>query len=203
MKYNAKIWKNRHRHRSDISTYITHLTKNTKEKDSLDVLEEILNTKKIIGSSPEKGFIIGENSAVCFQDIPLYGVSQNSLHEELNRKELGAKIRYQPYGLTFKKSYVYGKGGRPVFYEQKEKAKEILSEEEWWRIVSFDLSNRDSIKDWTHEREWRLKGDFEFELDKAIILLPMLQNYKRFVERFGTEIFAKIGGVIILDTILS
>ena len=203
MKYTYEVWRNRHRHRSDISTYITHLTRTAKQKDAFKILYDILSSQKLIGSTTDKGFIIGNNRAVCFQDIPLYGVSQNTLHEQLNKKELGAKTRYNPVGLSFKKQYVFNKGGRPVFYEQKAIAKQILPEEEWWRIVSFDISDNNDIIDWTHEREWRVKGDFSFELDQAIILLPKSEDYQIFIQQYGTSISEKVGGIVVLDTILS
>lgn len=201
--YTHEIWKNRHRHRSDISTYVTHLTRGTEEKNAFEILNEILTSGKLNGSNTDKGFIIGNNSAVCFQDIPLYGVSQNCLHEQLNNEELGAKTRYNPVGISFKKQYVFNKGGRPVFYEQKSIAKNILPQDEWWRIVSLDISNDKKIIDWTHEREWRVKGDFTFDIGEAVILLPRPENYKSFVKKYGDDLLKRVGGVVVLDTILS
>ena len=90
---------------------------------------KILTERKIVGSN-KNGFIIGNERAVCFQDIPLYGVCQNTFHEQENRAELGGSIRYNPIGLTFEKEYVFLKGGRPVLYEQKDIAKEIMPEKE-------------------------------------------------------------------------
>lgn len=202
LKYNRKVWTNRHRQRSDISTYLTHLTRPNGGRSALEVLQHILSAKKLIGSTTDKGFIIGNNPAVCFQDMPLYGVAQNTLHEQLNNKELGGRIRYWPIGLCFEKDYVYKKGGRPVFYEKKAVAKKILPAEEWWRIVTFDLSNKDELVDWTHEREWRIKGDFEFELDKAIVMFPTKAQYSKFVSDFG-DLHKEVGGIVTLDPVLS
>jgi len=202
MAYTKQIWKKRHRNRSDISTYITHLTKEAGESDVYQVLKKILTEQKIVGSN-KNGFIIGGIRAVCFQDIPLYGVCQNTFHEQMNRIELGGTLRYRPIGLTFEKEYLFNKGARPVLYERKNVAKQILPEAEWWRIVNYDLSNEDSIIDWTHEREWRMKGDFEFELNQAIIIMPHGMNYNKIREKFGDEILNNIKGVTILDPILT
>lgn len=203
MKYTHEIWEKRHRQRSDISTYISHLTRKTDKKEALEVLYEILKSQKLIGSSADRGFIIGDNPAVCFQDIPLYGVSQNIFHEQLNRKELGDKLRYNAVGLAFEKQYIFNNGGRPVFYEQKSIAKALLPKEEWWRIVSFDLKDSDNIIDWTHEREWRIKGDLEFELNDVVILLTKQKMYRRLIERYGTEVLKNVGGIVVMDAILS
>lgn len=88
MSYNIKSWVNLHFNRADISINLTHLTKTFGEKSELEILLKILQERKIIGCSTKKGFIIGKNRAVCFQDMPIYGVSQNCLHElliKLNR----------------------------------------------------------------------------------------------------------------------
>lgn len=202
MKYTSEIWNDRHRQRSDISTYLTHLTRGTEEKNSFEVLRDILTSQKLLGSTKDKGFIIGDNKAVCFQDMPLYGVAQNTLHEQKNKEKLGGKVRYKPLGLCFRKDYVFNKGGRPVFYEKKHLAKKILPKDEWWRIVSFDLSNKEEMIDWTHEREWRLKGDFEFELSEAIVIFPNKVNYSKFISDFD-DLHKQVGGLVTLNPVLS
>lgn len=202
MGYTKEIWEKRHRNRSDISTYISHLTKESRDMSVFQVLRKILLERKIIGSN-QNGFIIGGSSAVCFQDIPLYGVCQNTFHEQINRTELGGILRYRPIGITFPKEYLFKKGARPVIYEQKSKAKEMLPKEEWWRIVNYDLSDQNSIIDWTHEREWRIKGDFEFDIKQAIIIMPHGSNYSELKEKFGNEILNEIKGISLLDPILT
>jgi hypothetical protein len=203
MEYTHAKWLNRHRHRSDISIYVTHLTRARDNTPPMDVLIEILNSSKLKGSGSSEGFIIGNKTAVCFQDMPLYGVSQNSLHEQLNKEQLGNKIRYNPIGLCFKKQYVYNMGGRPVFYEKKEVAKKLLPEDEWWRIVSFDISNENNMIDWTHEREWRIKGDFIFDLKEVTVLLTKQEHYPDFINNYGLSNLNGLGGIVILDTVLS
>lgn len=206
MGYTIGKWNKRFTNRSDITATLTHLTREQVNEDgrllsSIDILLKILNERKIIGST-KKAFIHGEYSAVCFQDAPTYGIGQNILHEEEHRKELGGKIRYSANGLIFLKRYVYKKGGRPVFYEKLEIAKRILPQEEWWRIVSYDLDDKDNIIDWTHEREWRVKGDFEFELPQVYILLRNSNEYNEFVDKADEEIIKSIAGITSITPIM-
>lgn len=201
--YNKDKWLKRLRQRSDISGYITHFTKEQKSLSVIDVLVKILNERKIIGSTTDSGFIIGSNKAVCFQDAPLYGLSQNLLHEQYNRPELGSKVRYKPCGLAFSKIYAFKKGARPVIYEQKSIAKKVLPESDWWRIVNFDLNDEDNIIDWTHEREWRIKGDFDFEIEETFVYLVNNNMYKLFLKKAGGDLIKQIKGIVVLDPVLS
>lgn len=202
MSYDIKMYNKRMRYRTDLSSYLTHLTRGNDDNKVRDNIIKILNDKKIIGSD-NSGFICGEDTAACFQDAPIYSVSQNAYHEQMYVSELGGKMRYNAIGLCFKKTYVYNKGGRPVIYERTEVAKEFIRKDEWWRIVSFDLSDENNIVDWTHEREWRCKGDFEFELAEVVVLLTNQETYKYFITHAGEDIINNIGGIIVLDPILT
>jgi hypothetical protein len=201
MPYNLATWLKRIRSRSDISAYVTHLTRETDDLKAVDVLIKILKEQKIIGSN-SNGFIQGSDRAVCFQDAPLYGIAQNLLHEQWYREELGGKVRYRPFGLSFEKTYVFKRGGRPVIYEQKDIAQEKFANE-LWRVVTFDLSDPDRITDWTHEREWRVKGDFHFSLEAATVLLTNKKAYSSFIEKVDSDILKRIGGIVVLDHVLS
>ena len=201
MGYDHAKWYKRIRSRIDMSTYLTHLTKPTDSMTALEVLIEILVQKTIRGSDAS-GFIVGENTAACFQDAPLYSISQNLYHEAKNKSELGDRVRYTAFGLSFHKGYVYNKGGRPCFYENKDTAVKILDPSEWWRIVSLDYSDKNNLVDWTHEREWRVKGNFEFDTKQATVILPYSHSYKEFLERVSPEILKNIAGIIVLERIL-
>jgi Protein of unknown function (DUF2971) len=201
--YNLDKWRKRTKERSDITAHLTHLTRiETGVSDAIDTLIKMLNEKKIIGSDRNKGFIIGDNPAVCFQEAPLYGVCQNVYHEQQNKTDLGGKTRYDAIGISFSKRYVYEKGGRPVLYEDKNIAKEILPRDEWWRIVNFNLSNENKIIDWTHEREWRVKNEFEFDLSETYVLLLNQSFYKEFIDKIDQGILKELKGIIVLQPIL-
>ncbi|PED32362.1 DUF2971 domain-containing protein [Bacillus cereus] len=207
MGYTFEQWRVRYSKRSDISSYLVHLTrpvyneKGEKVKSSLKVLNEILTSKKLIGSTTKTGYIIGKNKAVCFQDMPLHSVCQNALFEELETKDK-TKRRYVPIGIAFPKQYVYQKGGRPVIYEKKEVAKKILPEDEWWRIVNLNLDDTNNYIDWMHEREWRLKGDFEFELSRAIVLFSNGKVYRAFIKNTDEKILQELSGINMMAPII-
>ena len=40
-----------------------------------------------------------------------------------------------------------------------------------------------------HEREWRLKGDFEFELSQAVVLLSNTTSYKLFIQNTDEKFY--------------
>ena len=203
MGYDLKKWVNRMKSRTDLSAYTYHLTKSElNEKgevtmESLDRLLKIIKEKKLIGSNTQSGFITGNRKAVCFQDAPISGITQNIMHEQDFREDLGGKVRYLAFGLAFSKVYIFQEGGRPVLYEKKEIAKEILPRNEWWRIVNFDLDDEDNLIDWTHEREWRLPLDeFHFDLSFAIVILPNEHMYRKFIEKVPSEDLKSIKGII-------
>lgn len=201
MPYNYEMWLKRMRLRSDISTYLTHLTRENDDLSGIDVLIKILKEKTLLGST-NSGFIQGSDRAVCFQDAPLYSITQNLIHEQFNRDELGGKIRYRPYGISFNKKYIFNKGGRPVIYEQKDIARKKYPDD-LWRIVSFDLNDKNNIVDWTHEREWRVKGNFQFDLAEVTVLLTNKSAYKTFINKIDESILKNIAGIVVLDPIIS
>ena len=210
MGYSEKLWTERIASRSDLSSQLVHLTRSTeidsKKIGPVDVLVKILCDRRIVGSTTTSGFVCGDIPASCFQDIPVYSVSQNIHAEEQYRSEVPeAQVRYTGVGLMFPKPYVYERGGRPVIYEDTERAKSMLPESEWWRIVKFNLSDKGNFVDWTHEREWRLPGGFDFELEKATVLLSGPKAYDRFLtlcrKRKEENLLSEIRGIICLGSV--
>lgn len=202
MKY--QDWQDRRMARSDLSQYLTHLTRDNNDlgMESYEVLFKILKEKKLIGSTTSSGFICGSIAAVCFQDAPLQSVGHNVWHEQNLRKLEKQEItRYQACGLMFQKNYIYKKGGRPVIYDNTDTAKKYLPENEWWRIVKLELGD-ENIVDWTHEREWRIPNDLEFDLKKVAIILANQTHHKKFIKLCLKEdptILTSIGGIVNLS----
>lgn len=210
---NAKEWGKRISRRTDISMGLVHLTKGDDKLGHLAVLMKILEEKTIIGSTNKtvdghpRGFICGDHSVVCFQDVPLYSLSENILLEQqLHSQSPELPIRYSPFGLRFDKRYIFRNGGRPVIYEKTNIAKSFLPEDEYWRIVKLDLENNDNIIDWTHEREWRIKGDFHFDLSEVEILLSDQASLKQFnkycKEKNMENLLNEIKGIVVLKSLL-
>ena len=210
---NVKDWGQRISHRTDISMGLVHLTKGNKELNSLAILMKILEEKTILGSTNkivdghQRGFICGNDPVVCFQDVPLQSLSENIYWEQQLRDQTpGAPIRYAPFGLRFDKRYVFRNGGRPVIYENTTTAKNFLPEDEYWRIVKLDLENDDNIIDWTHEREWRIKGDFHFQLNEVEILLSdqsSLKKFNQYCQKMNMEnLLNEVKGIVVLKSLL-
>ena len=210
MDYDYWKWKERMSDRQDLSSSLVHLTRaaeiNEMKLSAVDVLLKILRERKIIGSTSEKGFIRGNRSAVCFQDAPLFSIAQNLKFEKELSKENKTRHRYTGCGLVFSKLYLFQNGCRPVIYDRVEEAKKYLDQSEYFRLVSFDLSDVAKIVDWSHEREWRLPGDLEFRIAMSAVVLETKQDYKEFIRKTALPenvgILGNICGIIVLDALL-
>lgn len=210
---NVKDWRERISRRTDISMGLVHLTKGNGEHNAFKVLMKILEEKTIQANTSKvvdgriQGFICGNNPVVSFQDVPLYSVSENILWEqELRSRNPKSPIRYEPFGLRFDKRYIFRNGGRPVIYENTETAKSFLPENEHWRIVKLDLENDDKIIDWTHEREWRIKGDFHFELNEVEIILSNrlgLTAFNKYCKKNQMDnLLNEVKGIVVLSSFI-
>ncbi|MGI6585797.1 MAG: DUF2971 domain-containing protein [Lutisporaceae bacterium] len=206
-----KEWRTRISRRSDFTSGLIHLTKSNvidgKKHSSLDILMKILIEQKLIGSTTSSGYINGRIPAVCFQDTPLHSVAENIYYEQQLKNDNDLEnYRYTGFGLRFSKEYIFKKGGRPVIYDITEDAKKYLNKENYWRIVNFDLSNKDNFIDWTHEREWRLPGNLDFELSEVEVLIHDNTTYKKFIERCREykekDILLEIKSIITMPSIL-
>ena len=202
---NFSNWRNRYKNRNDISSRLTHLTKGDTVGEAFNTLIKILEDKEIVGSTTETGFIIGSTPAVCFQEAPLNAIAEHLQYEKKLRKETNSKIRYCAFGLRFDKRKIYDIGGRPVIYEEKGLMKSILPEEQYWRIVNYDLGDEQHVIDWTHEREWRVPGNVEFAYKDIEVLVSSSRYYKKFVEyclkNDRLDILRGIKGIVVLTTI--
>jgi hypothetical protein len=106
-------------------------------------------------------------------------------------------------GISFRKEFIFAKGGRPVIYEKTDDAKAFLRADEQWRIVRFDLSDGEAIVDWTHEREWRLpvEESMSFDWSDAYVLVSNQGEYKEFVRRSTAKLpglLEAISGIVTL-----
>lgn len=146
--------------RPDLTPYLLHLTKNTKENDEFsayDNLVSILKSGEIWGSPPTKGMIKGRNKATCFMDVPFASLKYVLTPENADPQN----PRYEPYGVAVTKKYAYRMGCRPVLYLSNDELTVLgIPEDELWRVVRLEVSKSGWIS-WLHEREWRCKGDFE------------------------------------------
>ena len=210
MWYTKEQWKARMASRSDLSAYVAHFTRPTTidgvPHSAIDVLIKILREERIVGSSTQSGFICGDRRAVCFQDAPAYALAQNIyLEQQYQTAMQGGKKRYVGVGLMFEKPYVFRLGGRPVLYEITERAKTLLPQSEWWRIVRYDLGDDARFCDWTHEREWRVPDDFTFSRSKATVIIPSHGGYRLFLKKCraigNPDLLQEILGIVNLGAV--
>ena len=69
------------------------------------------------------------------------------------------------------------------------------------------MTDEDDMVDWTHEREWRVPGGFEFELDEVTVVLPSKFGFDRFIRnceshKQETDIIREIRGMVNLGSVL-
>lgn len=198
-----KEWRDRISRRSDFTSRITHLTKGNTEEEAFENLKSILVDKKLNGGI---GYVNGGIPVVCLQETPLSSIAENLLYEEYLREEKSSnKIRYMAFGLRFTKLLIYSNGGRPVIYGDKQELIDMLPAEEYWRIVDMKLTDPESIVDWSHEREWRIKNELSFEYDQTEVIVPTRKYYKELVsyceENDRIDILKGINGIITLNSI--
>lgn len=198
-----KTWGNRLRNRSDMVTRVTHLTRGSSEDTAFNTLCKILIDKKLFASN-NKGINVGGAKVCCFQEIPLMSISENLQIEE----EIGcAGERYSPFGLRFSKGTLFQKGGRPVIYGDSEELKKALPSSEHWRIVKMDLTDAEKIVDWSHEREWRVVGDYSFDYSEIEIIVATPIYYRELIDwclsNSHEDILQQINGIVVLNSIIN
>jgi len=143
---------------------------------------------------------------VCFQDAPLYSIAQNLKFEKELSGEQHTRHRYSGCGLVFSKYYLFQNGCRPVIYDKVETGKSYIDESELYRLVCFDMSDTKNIIDWSHEREWRMAGNFEFQTDWSAVVLEAKEDYREFIKKVvlpeNSGILDAICGIIVLDALV-
>ena len=73
-------------------------------------------------------------------------------------------------------------------------------------MVRLDLSDEEYYIDWTHEREWRMNHDLEFEWTDVEILLEDFKAMTQFIEMCEKEemddLIKKVKGITTLCSVL-
>lgn len=222
MAYTSSAWKQNYKERTDLTGFLTHLTRSQPENNlgATDVLIKILREGMLQGST--EGYIVGNEKVVCFQEAPIYSIAENAINHieeyERNIQSKSAafmKLRYYPCGLSFPKETLYqlhdginglpipNLGVRPVIYEKTEIAKSFLPQSEYWRIVDFELTGGNGVTDWTHEREWRIKtSHFKFPYNIVTVILRDSNQYQEFMNKIEPDIVRQLAGIVCLDKLL-
>ncbi|MGJ8761925.1 MAG: hypothetical protein ACSHXA_15375 [Polaribacter sp.] len=158
---------------------LIHFTKGNNSPKNYE--EAYLNFKKIIKEEKLKGndgMILGSHKCVCFTESPARCLT--------NDGRLDSKLfsRYAPFGFQYQKKKVFKQGGRPVIYSKRseydiERNNANLN----WRFVNYD-PEFDGKRDFTWEREWRIKSD---EIPVEPRFTKLVFPNKKWIDRFIYE----------------
>ena len=190
--------------RPDLTPFLIHLTKNTKadnESSAFDNLVSILKSGEIVASNKKKGFIKGTNGATCFMDVPFMSLKYILNNDTANPNK---NPKYEPFGVVIKKTTAYRKGVRPVFYLSNGELKEIgVPKEYLWRCVRFEGIETKAVN-WTHEREWRAKGNFKLPKEPIAALVAntiYARKLEALISEQGSKFKAKPKSIIPINVI--
>jgi hypothetical protein len=152
---------------------LTHFTRRSAGGDAMDNLVAILRSGVIRGS---RRMVRTNRTVVCLFDAPW---------SELNRLLVrDNRRRYQPFGVAMDKRYAFAMGARPVIYLPWPEACAMLNEQELWRVVAIDLTQRPPL-DWTFEREWRIAEQLRLPEHGAVALVESWHDVDDLYDRFG------------------
>lgn len=148
------------------------------DASAFEVLMKILHDGYIKAGWSYRGgrpTIYGPKAAVCFTEMPLYGLIEYA-------RLRGDKNFTERYGIAFLKDELFHAGARPVIYglsgDHVESNEDDLSHSAGYRTLASEcgISIREQYRyvytslfslkrvDWTHEREWRW-ADLDQSLD--------------------------------------
>jgi hypothetical protein len=140
--------------RDDLSQWLLHLCKPPSSVpigQPIWVLQKILNDGIIAASKSEHILKFDPAGVVSFYDVP-----PQIWRELIDTNPSGRK----GYGLVFSKNILWFLGARPTIYTDSPNDSWPTSQR--YRLINTDLNKRPNPVDWTHEREWRWRGDFQF-----------------------------------------
>lgn len=162
--------------RDDLSDKLIHLVNKDSDEEPFNVLCKILEQNKLIGNIKYRR---GSKKSICFSEAPINKIAQLIINSK-NSKNFERRLRYAPFGVMVSKKWLFEKGGRPVIYQTDEEY-DLLPPELQYKHVIFDLKND---KDYTWEREWRLKGNkLELDPDNTTIIIPTRKYADMLIEK--------------------
>ena len=166
--------------RPDFSNYLAHFTKDiSDENTALDILIKILKERKLCASKMPWTNV----RAVCFTECPWGSL-------------LAHAQRYSSYGLGFEKNFIFSRNGAPVYYvraDQYEKQKWHKHLKPFvtpfWPYYAPKEKKDFRLCDYSHEREWRVPHDLEFEYEKiSFVILNAYEDMAKFPKNLKDSI---------------
>lgn len=181
----------------DLSRWLVHLTRS--EGELLSILRSgCIEAPNPFGVGKDFHIVVDDHRSVCLTEIPL--------------SELERMTKTRPWGIVFDKERLRKKyGAQPVWY-LSEGSPELnaIHTAMWtaeqdpdapiWTLTPF-IENVRSIasqhpNDWRWEREWRVRGDFEFCADDVKTLVLDIGSAPTFFETIDLELPYTIPGSI-------
>jgi len=198
--------------RTDLSSFLVHLTRSRKIRRQGETVT--LKARDVLVSILKAGCIRAKNfhclfnkdlltldtvdaapfKTVCFSETPLSDI--NYLTQEIE----GRAIRLTQYGLVFRKATVVNRGGNPVIYVSNKSVNGRSPVAAFKRVYNrakksgFELSSESTFLpfvnlfsenyDFSWEREWRVVGDFRFELAEVFLGLAPAKDHAELIKRF-------------------
>jgi hypothetical protein len=132
-------------------------------KAPLHTLQRILSTQRLIASSYLRR---GSVRTVCF--------TAQSIRSMLEHREFQSHIGrwdWEPYGIAIRRSWLADRGARPVRYLPGDMLSSLPIEEQ---AFGQPFPKDDRHRDWSIEREWRVKDDIrlcQIPADQAFVFV--------------------------------
>ncbi len=206
------------RNRSDISKFLVHLTRRTRNISAEDNLINILGSKTIEARNHHCLFSPKINrmdltpklrdafKTVCFTETPL-----NQIYK-LTAEDFPRRIKLKPHGLVFWRDEMLESGANPAIYLNADGTslrEYLLSEfdrhfdgvkalsklkrhEDFYKeiIHYYSLVNLMSDRhDFSWEREWRHSGDFKFKFSDVVAIVT--ENPDKFLRKCEKQLPAR------------
>jgi len=180
------------RKRTDLSTFLVHLTRDYNGIKAYKNLDNILTNRKIEARNAYGLFQYDTNAkkVVCFTEAPL-----DQIKTFIEEKIPGRKIELSSYGLVFTQRAVIEKGGNPTFYINtckdttykdaiKSISRRLTNDADFLKLKPFFNEFGKKI-DFYWEREWRVPGDFTFDYKDVVVGLCPEEAIERYEGNFN------------------
>ncbi len=190
----------------DFSSLLVHLTRDDDIFYAKDVLDMILDEKTLKAfnhfclfspnlKESQNISLQDRFKVVCFTETPIDQI------DVLLHKVSGRNFQPDPYGLVFKKEYIRQQEGNPVFYATKEIAKPLWSL--YWPLCGEEKEQSsgevckllalvtlcDGNMDFHWEREWRIVGNLQFDLNDIYCGLCSEEDITYFESKYSQVTF--------------
>lgn len=159
--------------RPDISDDLIHFTSGSDYQSAYERICQIVACGSIHGAGSK---IKGGYPCVCFSEAPLTSLKYGLVNP-------AAYSRYSPFGIRFKKEWIFERGGRPVIY-QPDSEFNLLPDTLRWRHMRYEPGGID----FTWEREWRVNcSELQFTPEVASVVMPNKEWAERLIQDHAQE----------------